>query len=210
MTWTTYPYCTPNDVQSMLGLQSTKDFAWIQTLIGVAQQAIDEYIGFSFQTDGTALAPSTRLYSGQGIEQLEIDYCIQIVTVTENTYNVITDGNGAYGLGPTQSLDITADAILGPPNESPQYYIKRKTGAPFYAGEQNYTITGVWGQPQIPPLINYACARLTSHYYQKRSFNYALQMSEQGGVRHKYTLPMPDDVREILDTFFRRRVFLTR
>ncbi len=213
MAFTTNPYCTLAQVKSALDLQKTTQDTWIQELIEEAQGAVDRYIGYPFQTDGTSAAPAQRVYDGNDMEELFIDYCLSISQVKETTYNVVLGSQGIYQLATTQTVDITSDVYLLPNNSlaknQPFYKLRRLSGYLFGAGHQNYVVSGIFGYPSIPADISRATTRLAVHYYKMRDTNYADLLAEQGAVRQKYTKPMPDDVVEILERY-KHRNFLCR
>src|SRR5690242_7858660 len=90
MAYTTNPYCSLADVHSVLGIPTsdTDDDTWIEnTLIVDAQEFIDTYIGYSFQTDGPG---STRVYDGNGLGRLiTTEYITAFTQVLETTYDVV-------------------------------------------------------------------------------------------------------------------------
>lgn len=209
MAFTTNPYCQLADVKLALNISSTdttKD-AFLSELIVQAQAYLDREIGYPFQTDGTVAAPATRVYSGNNMEQLYIDDCIQVTQVLEYNYNLYLGSNGLWQSNAVSVTDITADVVLGPENTTPGYLLYRLTGLPFMRGRQNYKVLGVFGEPAIPSDITRACIRLTCHYYKMRDTNYADTISAQGGVREKYHKAVPDDVCEIIENY-KRRLFL--
>ncbi len=208
MAFTTNPYCLLADVHLVLGTVSTADDTWLTALIPQAQAMIDRYIGYSFQTDGSLSVPATRLYNGNDNNQLYIDDCISISQVLENTYNLFVGSNGQWNLQNVQSMDITVDVILEPYNQSPQYLMSRISGLPFYRGKQNYKVFGVFGEPSIPADIAYACARLVAHLRKKREAQYSTQIQEMGGVKTIYSMGIPKDIIDLLETH-KRRLFLT-
>lgn len=209
MPFTTNPYCALADVKAALGISSTQDDAWLTALIPMAQAYIDREVGYQFQTDGTVPSPATRLYSGNDAAQMYIDDCIQLVQVIETNYNLFVNGNGQWQNGSQTTSDITADVVLGPDNANPGYLIYRLSGLPFYRGRQNYKVLGVFGEPSIPAEISYACIRLVVHYYKKRETNYADVLSDNMGVKERYSKQVPQDVMEILLNY-KRRLFLAR
>jgi hypothetical protein len=212
MTWTTNPYAALTDVHEALDLQSTSDDTWIQGLLNQAQDAIDAYVGYPFQTDGTVQTPATRVYNGSDTEVLLIDRCTSISQVTEVQYNIIMGSNGSYYQSNSTTVDITADVVLGPPNYTASrlqsgYVLYRKSGYPFILGKQNYTVSGIFGIPLIPPDITRACIRLVVHYYKMRDTNYSDTIAETGSVRQHYTKNMPPDVCEILERYRKRSYY---
>lgn len=208
MAWTNNPYCSLADVHSVLGIPTadTDDDTWIQnTLIPDAQEYIDTYLGYSFQTDGPG---STRVYDGLGTNRLFVtDYIITFTQVLETTYDVTLGSDGIFNISTTKTVDITADCFLGPPNRSYGYYLQRVSQLPFVQGTQNYKITGTFGRTPIPAKISRACARLAAHYYKMRDTNYADTITEQNSVRMRYRKEAPIDVCEILEQHRRRAFF---
>jgi hypothetical protein len=218
MAWTTTPYCTRTDVKTALDPNlSTADDTFIDSLILQAQSDIDREVGYSFQQDGTTLAPATRYYDGTGQATLFIDDLISLNQVLEVFTPVSISSSGVYTAGTTVTTDITGDIILKPNNTIPAYLLQRRSGLPFEEGVQNYKVLGVFGEPVLPGQfypgvpndIMRACIRLAIHYYKMRDTNYSDMTQEQGGVRERYTKTMPQDVVEILDRY-KRRFFIGR
>lgn len=210
MVYTTIPYCSFAQVVNALDLSTsaqTKDQSWIEfELIPEAQGAIDAYLGFSFQTDGTVSTPASRLYSGKGSHTLfMIDRCVSFSQVLETYYNVIQDSNGVFYSGTPITRDITADCVLGPPNQIPGLYLQRLSEIEFYRGVQNYQVKGVFGRPTIPGDISRACVRTVVAWYKMRDTNYSDFIIE-GMVRQHYTRTLPEDVVELLDKY-KPRIF---
>jgi len=208
MAYTNIPYCSFAQVVSALDLSTSaqgNDQAWIEgELITEAQDAIDAYLGFSFQTDGTTSSPATRLYSGKGKYMLYmVDRCISFSQVLETYYDVIQDSNGTFYSGTPITRDITADCGMGPDNQIPGLYLRRKSGLAFYQGFQNYKISGVFGRPTIPGDISRACVRTVVSWYKMRDTNYSDFIIE-GMVRQHFDRTLPADVKEILNHYFPR------
>ena len=195
MPWTTNPYATLAQVKSALDITSTQYDAWLNELLTDAQAEIDDEVGYPFQTNGTVGSPVTYTYSGNEGPSLWIDDCIQITQVKEVVYNVIL---GTIASVTSQTTDITADIVLGPANISPGYLLRRLSGNVFWAGYNNYQVSGVWGQPSVPADITRATIRLTAHYFLMRKSNYADEMSQQGNVRLHYKKDIPSDVMRII------------
>jgi hypothetical protein len=197
MSFTTNPYCDVQQVISAIDPQSTQlqttDTSWVQELIIEAQGAIDTYLGFSFQTDGSISSPAQRLYDGTDENEIMIDPCISITSVLEET------------------RDITTDVVLGSSSELIQQgystRLRRRSGLPFIEDIQNYTVNGVFGYPRIPPLISRACIRLCAQWYKMRDTNYADEVIEQGRVRIIYNKTLAPDIMQILDEFKPRRFY---
>lgn len=203
MAWTNTPYCQLSDVRLALGFtpnDSSTDNAddiWLQTLIPVAQSAIDEELGYTFQQNVGA----QFLYDGHDDTQLLIDDCIAVTQVLETTYNVFIGSNGVFTTGNTQTIDITADCVLVPVTAQAGYGIilKRKTGLPFIEGLQNYAVTGTFGQPSVPKDISYACTRLVVHLYKLRATDYgATPADKEFSTGVHYSTTWPADVRKIV------------
>ncbi len=233
MTWTTQPYTTLSDVKLLLDpTLGTTDDAFISTLILDAQADLDSEIGYSFQQDGTASSPASRLYDGTGNSELPIDDLISLYggggcsptpcgAVIE-TYTVTYLQNGVnWVLGATTTRDITADIQLRPNNYAsrgePATKLIRTSGWHFAEGLQNYQVLGIFGQPILPGQVypgvpndlSRACARLAIHYYKMRDTAYADMVQEQGNVRIHYTKDWPADVKRIVNKYQHTR-FLTR
>jgi hypothetical protein len=200
--FTTNPYVGLGEVKLALGTPSTttNDDAFLQDCINEAQSDIDEYLGYRFETDGTQGSPATRVYDGNDGEFLYIDDCQQVVQVIETTYNVLMGAQGAWTLGSTQTLDITADILLQPDNVTPGNRLTRISGLPFSPGKQNYVVKGVFGYATVPANMVRACKRLAIHYYKQRSAGYSDKPADsQYGGTLKFSASMPPDVCEILD-----------
>lgn len=208
MAYTTTPYCSLDDVHSVLGIPTADidDDTWIEnTLIPDAQDFIDSYIGYSFQTDGPG---STRVYDGNGLGRLITgEYITAFTQVLETTFDVVLGSGDIFTINTTKTVDITQDCFLGPPNKSYGYYLQRVSQLPFVQGTQNYKITGTFGRTPIPAKISRACARLAAHYYKMRDTNYADTITEQNSVRMRYKKEAPIDICEILEQHRRRAFF---
>lgn len=213
MSFTANPYCSLQDVKDALDLQGTSKDAFIVKLISEAQAEIDEYIGKTFQTDGTVASPATRTYNGQTGTRLMIDDCQSVSQVLEITNVTQTNQSGQWILSGTTTTDITADCMLGPMNwvaiGRAGHYLVRLSGIEFNEGIANYTVKGVFGNPNIPADISRACTRLCTHWFKMMDTAYADTINQQGGVFQHYKKQMPDDVVEILERH-RRRFFLAR
>lgn len=202
MSFTTNPYVGLGDVKLALGIPATQtaDDAFLQDCINEAQSDIDEYLGYRFEQDGTVAAPASRVFSGTGEEYLFIDDCQQITQVLETSYNVAVGANGAWVLGSTQTVDITADVLLQPDNATVGDRLTRISGLPFIPGKQNYQVKGIFGYPSIPSNLVRACKRLAIHYYKQRNAGYSDKPADgQYGGTLKFAASMPSDVCEILD-----------
>jgi hypothetical protein len=184
----------------------TKDQAWTEgELIPEAQAAIDAYLGFSFQTDGSQASPATRLYGGRDETRLYmIDRLVFLSQVLETQY-LISQSSSGFTYVQTSQVDITADCALKPDNTIPALYLKRKSGLPFSEGEQNYTVKGVFGRPFVPGDISRACVRVVVSWYKMRDTNYSDFLIE-GMVRQHYERVLPSDVKELLDKY-KPRIF---
>ena len=201
MALTTNPYVTVDEVKAILNLQSTAKDELIQTMIEEAQDAIDEVLGYSFQSE-----TATRMFDGNGLDFLMVGDIASITTVTE-------DG-----------LDITSDCVIGPYNRTPGWKIVRKTQAlaglamvippnvdfiGFSEGRQNIAVTGTWGYTTVPDWCKRVTKRLVVHWFKMLDTAYSDYTFEQGGIRQKYNKAMPDDVKEIL-CMKARRMFAAR
>jgi hypothetical protein len=213
MAYTTTPYATPEQVYVALGLSpaaQASDAAWILSdLLPQAQAAIDTYVGFPFQTDGSSGTPTTRVFSGNDADTLLIDPLATLKQVVEiNQTTSINYGSGQIALIASPVLDISADCLLGPDNTTPGYTLRRASQLPFYFGSQNYSVSGVWGYASVPPEIVRACVRLVIHWYKQRDANYSPQTgNHQYGMQREVMSYMPPDVCRVLDKF-RFPVFL--
>src|SRR5437763_11836689 len=116
MTWTTNPYATLSQVHSALDLQSTSDDTWINEELTEAQAAVDDFLGFSFQTDGTTSTPAVRVYDGNDMEELMIDRCVSITQVIETLWTIVQGTNGNFIQKNSTQRDISVDVVLGPNN----------------------------------------------------------------------------------------------
>lgn len=206
MAWTTNPYCTLADVHAVLGLQSTKDDAWLTSLISQAQSFVDEYIGRTFQTNTT-----TQVYDGTDTPTMIIGDCVagSVTQVLEKSYAVYWNGMGVGQVAPVTQQDITADCLLGPNNWPVGYKLSRISGTPFVRGVQTYTVAATFGNPTIPPAIARATARIVAHWYKMKDTAYADSIIDQANVRTKYTKQLPADVIEVLEAY-KRRTFVSR
>lgn len=184
-----------------LGIKGTNDDTWIASMIPQAQALIDNELGYSFQSDGTADNPATRIFSGKGTPDLFVGWISQLVQVQQKSYTLTVDYSGYWNVGATAMEDITQDCYIGPDNRNPGFVVSRLSGMYFHNDRQNYIVRGVFGYSAVPFDITRACTRLVVHWYKMRDTNYADTVAEQGSVRQKYTKQMPVDVVEILDNY---------
>lgn len=213
MAYTTIPYATAEQVYSALGLSpqsQASDTSWIANdLLPQAQATIDSYVGYPFQTDGTTLAPTQRLFSGNDAALLVVDpiqSLTQVLEISQDAY-INYGGSGVVQVA-YQTLDITSDIQLGPDNMVPAFTLQRASTLPFFFGRQNYKVSGVWGYSSIPLEVSRACIRLVVHWYKMRDFNYSGQIGNKqyGGQRFDMS-EIPPDVCSILNKY-RFPVFL--
>lgn len=210
MSLTNKAYTTVDDVKTAMSLSSTTDDDFIQLLIGQAQQAIDEYLGFSFQTDGTVASPTTRVFDGNNAYQLLVDPMLSLTSVIVQPYQFATDPDtGAITRSLGTATDITGAVFLNPPNLGYGFILER-VSAVFPVGKQNIRVAGVWGKSAtIPADIKRACTRLTIHYYKQRDANYQDQTAEAQFGMMVFTQMMPKDICQILDQR-KPRIFRSR
>jgi len=206
------------------------DDAWINQLITIAQADLDSEIGYPFQQDGTSSTPATRLYDGTGETFLWTDDLLSLYggggctptpcgAVIETGYSTFLSTQGLWITGATTTTDVTADIVLKPNNYAalgqPANKLVRISKLPFQAGQQNYKVLGIFGEPilsgqvypGVPNDVMRACIRLTVHYYKMRDTNYATEMQERGGIRQKYIMDWPDDVMRIVKKYAHTRFY---
>jgi hypothetical protein len=210
MALTNKAYTTVDDVKTAMSLEISTDDDFIQHLIGQAQKAIDEYLGFAFQTDGTVASPTTKVFDGNGGYQLLIEPIITLSSVTVQTYGFSTDPDtGAITRSYGTATDITGAVFLNPPNLDYGFILER-VNAVFPLAKQNIHVAGVWGKyAQVPNDIKRACERLTIHYYKQRDANYQDATAEAQFGMMVFQQAMPRDICEILE-LRRPRIFRTR
>ena len=213
MAFTYNPYCTLADAKMALDPNmGTSDDQFIEQLIVQAQADIDREIGYPFQTDGPG---AVRLYDGKGDYVLYINDTLSLTQVLEIQQDSVLGPDGFWQLGATTTTDITADCVLKPNNDTPQYMLKRRSGLPFEEGIVNYQVTGTFGYPTtpnqlypgIPADITRITVRLVTHYYKMRDTNYA-DMLQDGSVRERYIKNMPADVVEVIRRY-KRSLFMS-
>ena len=199
MAFTNKAYTTVDDVKAAMDSTTTANDDLLQAFIGQAQAYIDEYLGFSFQTDGTAASPATRTYDGNGGEQLLIDRCLNLVSVKTQGYTISTQSDGSVIRTLNTARDISGDCFLGPMGLDAGFIVERQTGF-FPLGKRNIVVTGVFGQSAtIPADIKRAATRLAIHFMKQVDANYQNQVGGgQLGVP-VFTQDIPSDVCAILD-----------
>jgi hypothetical protein len=200
MAFTTTPYTTLADVKNAIrGLNTNEDDGFITLLVQRSQAVIDEYCGYPFQQDGTTGSPSTRYFNGNGGLILPVEKFQSITQVLDTTQNIAVNYDGTYALTQTQ-IDITADVMGLPLNETPHYMIQRISGAGFREGLGNIQISGVWGYASVPLDVTLAATFLVVHYYGMRDTFYG-SVLVQGNQTIKYTQTIPGHVKELLDRY---------
>lgn len=202
MAFTNKSYCSLDDVRQLLSTpdSDTTDDDTILAWIPQAQAVIDEYLGFSFQTDGTDAAPATRTYDGNGREKILIDRCLSLVSVTTTTFVITFDSaQNKYVRTASTPIDITADCDLGPTGLEAGFMLTRETGY-FPLGKKNVTVTGTFGKfATIPGDIRRACARLTVHFLKQRDNAYQDQTGNSQFGQLTFRQQIPADVCQTLD-----------
>lgn len=201
MAFTNKPYCTVDDVKAAYGSSSTKDDDLIQSLIPLAQEKIDAYVGFPFQTDGPA---ATRTYDGNGAEQLLTDRLLTLQSVQIQTYSFSTDpGTGAVTRSTDTPTDITGAVVAGPPNTSPTYLLQHLLGC-FPLGKRNIIVTGTFGFATVPERVKRACVLEVIAMLDAKNRGFRSQIAAPNS---QGTVSQSDDVcreaRELLDRFRR-------
>jgi hypothetical protein len=205
--YTATPYATPQQVYNALGLSpdtQATDASWIaDDLIPQAQAAIDTYVGYPFQSDGTVSVPTQRLFSGNDAPLLVVDPIQQITQVLEVSTDAYINYGGAGMVQLSyQTVDVTSDIEIGPDNMTPGFTLQRASTLPFFYGKQNYKVSGVWGYAAVPAAITRACIRLVAHWYKMRDYNYAASTgSQQYGIQKHETGEFPSDICRILDQY---------
>lgn len=216
MAITTTPYCTLADVISALGPTASNlsqaDQNWLTALIPDAQSAMDGVMNrhFGWQ-NGTTANPVTMTYDGYNSDHLMIDECLSVSQVMEVApFALLNPANNTVIMQNGAAIDITNDCLLGPYNNGakgvPYIFLKRKSGLTFMQGTQNYTVTGVWGRPDVPGEIHRAAVRMLVYWFHMRKTNYASSVSQQGTVTQHYHPDIPPDVMGILQRNARRMI----
>lgn len=209
MAWTNKGYCSSDDVKAALDKTGTDQDDLIDALIPQAQAVIDEYLGFSFQTDGTHSSPATRTYDGNGGTQLLIDRCLDLVQVQTQTYTLSQDALGAISRTSNAPQDITQGCWLGPANLEAGFILER-INSYFPLGRRNIIVRGVFGKSStIPADITRACTRLVIHYIKQLDASYQDKTASAQFGQLVFAQQIPSDVCAILDRR-RPRVFLGR
>jgi hypothetical protein len=209
MTWTNKAYCSTDEVKAALDKTLTDQDDLIDALIPQAQAAIDAYLGFTWQTEGTAASPATRTYDGNGSTQLLIDRCLSLVQVKTQTYTLSTDGNGTISRTADTPTDITEGCWLGPSNLEAGFILER-INAYFPVGKRNIVVRGVWGKSAtIPDDIKRACIRLTIHYVKQLDASYQDKTANGQYGALVFQQQIPPDVCALLDRH-RPRIFSGR
>lgn len=210
MALTNKAYTTVDDVKTAMSLSTSTDDDFIQQIIGQAQKQIDEYLGFNFQTEGTAAAPATRVFDGNGGYQLLIDPMLSLSSVKIRTYSYSTDPD-TLDVTRTSSDggDISGSIFLGPAGLDFGFILERVNNT-FPLAKRNIVVSGVWGKfATVPADIKRACTRLAIHYYKQRDANYQNKTANEQMGMMVFTQSMPKDICEILDPH-KPRIFRTR
>lgn len=157
-------YTTKAKVQTFLD-ETISDT--LEDIMLAVEDYIDGYTGRNFKADESATA---RKYSGNGMQELNIDECIEITKVER--------GNNEYG---DTKEEISAGGMNGyylwPENYSEEGVPIRKVhirGRYWIAGWQNHQITAKWGYSETPPsAVSQAATILSACIYKH---------GESGGV----------------------------
>lgn len=200
MAFTNKAYTTVDDVKAAMSSTSTANDDLIQQFIGQAQAAIDEYLGFSFQTDGTTATPATRIYDGNAGRQLLVEPILTLVSVQTQGYNFATDpSTGAITRTTSTPVDITGACFLGPVGLDYGIIIER-VNAEFPIGKRNIVVTGVFGKfATVPADIKRACTRLAIHYFKQMDASYQDKTAAGQYGQLVFQQDIPDDICKLLD-----------
>jgi hypothetical protein len=136
-------YCSIDDIQNYLLVNVANEFvSQIETWIEAQEAYIDQETGRNFVADDSA---SARLYDGDGSQELFIDDCIEIESVS-------IDGNE---LDPTEYYTY-------PANGKPIIKLALDSDR-FAKGRQNVSVVAKWGySEEVPADIRMACAVLVA------------------------------------------------
>jgi hypothetical protein len=178
-------YCTNTEVKAYLKGAATSDDTLLTTMIGYAQNWINEYCNRTFEA-----TTETRYYRQCSVRGQRLFLDKDLISVTS-----LTNGN---------SVAIASSAYwLKPRNTPPYQWIELKSSTVWsFDTDGEITVVGSWGYSTTAPNnIKFACIRLTAFlYHQIGSQVYdTTVMPEMGAI----TIPagMPKDVKMILDKF---------
>ena len=210
MALTNKAYTDLDSVKAALDTDTTTNDDLLSTFISQAQKVIDEYLGFNFQTEGTAASPVTRVFDGNGTYQLLVDPLLSVSSVNVQPYQYATDPDtGAITRSLATATDISGAVFLNPPNRDYGFLLER-VNAVFPVGKQNIRVAGVWGKSAtIPGDIKRAATRLTIHYMKQMDASYQNTTANEESGALTFTQNIPSDVRAILDKR-RPRIFRLR
>jgi hypothetical protein len=172
MAQTNKAYCSVDAVKAAMDTNTTANDDLIATFVSQAQVFIDQYLGYTFQTDGTVATPTAKVYDGNGSQQILVDRMISLATVQLQGYVIATQPNGSITRTSLPPVDVTGDCFLGPVGLPFGFLIERLNGS-FELGKRNVIVSGVYGAfSTIPGDITRAATRLAIHYMKQLDANY--------------------------------------
>jgi len=148
-------YTTEEKIENLLDISITTGEA--DDAILAAQKMIDETTGRSFKADTSALA---RLYSGDGINELVIDDCVEVTKVevganhwgdsfTEIDAGTIgTSQSDVYYTEPQNRMVFGGDSSVDEVIPIRKIVLRSRV---FTYGRNNHRITAKWGYSHTPP-----------------------------------------------------------
>lgn len=191
MTVTNKPYTDLDTIKGLLDSSASSDDDLIESLIPQAQQAVDSYLGFNFQTD-----TGPRLYDGNGRQRILVDKCLSMTQVEVLSYSVVNNVRTI-----TNTQDVSGYCLL----DKTGIVLERLSGGYFPLGRSNIRVTGIFGRrDRIPDDIQRAAGLLVVHYVKQRDSSYQDQTGDSQYGILVFKQQMPKDVCEILDKYQRR------
>ena len=179
-------YASLAKIKEHLNVSGTADDAFLTSLQGETDAAIDAYCG---RADGFSSASHTEYIDGGGESVVMLSHAP--VTAVASVYDDL-DGDWESG-DLLVATDYRAVESTGE--------LVHKTGT-FLDGTGNLKVTYTGGYSSIPSDIELASIRLIGKFYNLRRSGGIRQMSA-GAMNLTFEFGMPEDVRTILDKYRR-------
>lgn len=187
-------YATLSEAKARLGIpvSDTADDSIIENIVEAASRRIDRYCNRQFfQNVG-----QVRYYSAASDVLVFIDDCVSISAVSSDR-NLTRAWDTVIATSDVELAPLNA-AVLGSPYT--ELRMKPLASNEFDLGLDLIKITGTWGWPAVPDMINEACLLLTSRLFRRKDSPFGV--TGGGEVGQQIAIQAVDpDIRILLDPY---------
>lgn len=155
------PYVSAAELKDAVGISDANDDPDIDRALAAASESIDDYCKRRFFRQGTDAVPVARYYTATSSGRLVVD---DLVSVT--SLKVDTNGDGTHN-----ETWAAADFHLEPYNAEadnrPYTKIEAAGARRFHGQRRGVAVTGVFGWPAIPAVVQEACLLQASRWFKR-------------------------------------------